>query len=277
MKTKTLSLVCAFIFALSTAVFAQDDDSDEWIGSDSGNRSRTESNSSYDGSTDSEFADDEDYAQAYARYKNEATSKAEINRQRTEGFSRAIMLGMRVQGGTNTFFGTGTSGWSLGWQAGGGLLVKMPLGMKNLSVVPELTFNFRQYLYNEDTDYGVNEASLDVMMFEIPIIVRYTFEDLNVYFGLGLNIGLVLSSSSEFEMKLDVGEDKSSSNTIKTSGVEVGGALDFGYMFSRYVHLNIRVVQCFTSLLNQTLVAQKEFMDSTFLTFNLSAGINIFF
>lgn len=277
MKTKTLSLVCAFIFALSTAVFAQDDDSDEWIGSDSGNRSRTESNSSYNGSSDSEFADDEDYAQAYARYKNEATTKAEINRQRTEGFARAIMLGMRLQGGTNTFFGEKTEGWSLGWQAGGGLLVKMPLGMKNLSVVPELTFNFRQYLYNESTDYGENDASLNVLMFEIPIIFRYTLEDYNIYLGLGLNIGLVLSSSSEFEMNLDIGEDKTTSNTIKTSGVEVGAVFDFGYIVSRYVNINLRVVQCFTSLLNQTLVAQKEFNDSTFLTFYLTAGISFFF
>lgn len=277
MKTKTLSLVCAFIFALSTAVFAQDDDSDEWIGSDSGNRSRTESNSSYDGSTDSEFADDEDYAQAYARYKNEATSKAEINRQRTEGFSRAIMLGFTAHGGTNTFFGEKSDGWSLGWQAGGGLLVKMPLGMKNLNIVPELTFNYRQYRYEKDSDYGTNDATIDIMMFEIPIMVRYTFEDYNLYTALGLNIGLKLSGSSEFNMNLDEGSDKTFENTIATSGVEVGGAFDIGYMFSRYVHLNLRIVQCFTSLLNQTLVAQKEFMDSTFLTFYTTAGVNIFF
>lgn len=277
MKTKTLSLVCAFIFALSSAVFAQDDDSDEWIGGGSDSRNGTEESSSYDGSADSEFADDKDYAQAYARYKNEATSKAEINRQRTEGFSRAIMLGVTAHGGTNTFFGEKSDGWSLGWQAGGGLLVKMPLGMKFLSIVPELTFNYRQYRFDKKSDYGNNDATIDIMMFEIPIMVRYTFEDYNLYTALGLNIGLKLSGSSEFNMNLDEGNDKTYENTIATSGVEVGGAFDLGYMFSRYLSINIRVVQCFTSLLNQTLVAQKEFMDSTFLTFYATGGINIFF
>ena len=262
--------------AFSMPAMAQDDD-DGWVSTPSTENASGEEAGTYDGSTDSEFANDADYAQAYARYKNEATSKAEINRQRTEGFARAIMLGVRAQGGTNTFFGSNSDGWSLGWQAGGGLLVKMPLGIKDLFIVPELTFNFRQYRYEQKTDYGTNEASIDIMMFEIPIIVRYVLEDYNFYLGLGLNIGLKLTGSSEFDMGLDIGNDKHYENTIATSGVEVGGALDLGYMFSRYVHFNIRVVQCFTSLLNQTLVAQKEFMDSTFLTFYTTAGISIFF
>ena len=277
MKTKTLSLICAFIFAFSGVVFAQDDDSDDWIGGDSKSRSRPATSSSYDGGDDSEFANDEDYAQAYARYKNEATSKAEINRQRTEGFARSIMLGVRVQGGTNTFFGSNSDGWGLGWQAGGGLMVKMPLGIKDLFLVPELTFNFRRYLYEQDTDYGTNEASIDVMMFDIPIIARYVFEDYSLYLGLGLNIGLKLTGSSEFDMNIDVGNDKHYDNTIATSGAEVGGALDMGYMFSRYVHFNIRVVQSFTNLLIPARTAQKEIMDSTLLTFYTTAGINIFF
>lgn len=277
MKTKTLSLICGLIFAVSSAVFAQNDEYDEWIGESSDTQSKPAASKSYDGSTDSEFADDEDYAQAYARYKSETTTKAEINRQRTEGFSRAIMLGIRAQGGTNTFFGSNSDGWGPGWQVGGGLLVKMPLGIKFMYVVPELTFNFRQYLYQNSTEYGEDNASIDIMMFEIPIIVRYTLEDYNMYFGLGLNIGLTLMSSSEYNQGLEIGSDKKYDNTIKTSGVEVGGAFDIGYMFSRYLHFNFRVVQCFTSLLNQTLVAQKEFMDSTLLTFYVTAGISIYF
>lgn len=276
MKTKTLPLICAFIFALSNIVIAQEDD--DWVTSRPSNESsETQTENTYDGSNDAEFANDEEYAAAYAKYKNEATSKAEINRQRTEGFARAFMLGIRGQGGTNTFFGTHSEGWTLGWQVGGGLIVKMPLGIKDLSVVPELTFNFRQYRYNEDTDYGTNDATIDIMMFEIPIMFRYTFEDNNIFVGLGLNIGLKLMGSSEFNMNVDIGEDKTYDNKIATSSVEVGGALDLGYMLSRYVHLNIRIVQCFTSLLNQTLVAQKEFLDSSLLTFNATFGATIFF
>lgn len=277
MKTKTLSLVCAFIFAFSSAVFAQDDDSDEWIGGGSDSRSRTTASSSYDGGTDNEFADDEEYAQAYARYKNEATSKAEINRQRTEGFARAIMLGFTAHGGINTFFGEKSDGWNLGWQAGGGFLIKMPLGMKNLSIVPELTFNYRQYRYEQDTDYGTNDATIDIMMFEFPIMVRYTFEDYDFYTALGVNIGLKLSGSSEFNMQLDEGKDKTFNNSVPTTSAEIGGALDLGYMFSRYVHFNIRVVQSFTNLLINARCSRKEFMDSKFLTFYTTAGLSIFF
>ncbi|MBQ3716428.1 MAG: hypothetical protein IJM92_07315 [Fibrobacter sp.] len=276
MKPKTLSLICAFIFAFSVAVFAQDDDSDDWIGGDSNNRSRPAKTSSYDGGDDSEFANDADYAQAYARYKNEATSKAEINRQRTEGFARSIMLGVRAQGGINTFFGSNSDGWGLGWQAGGGLMVKMPLGFKYTYIVPELTFNFRQYRYENQTDYGTDEATIDIMMFDIPIIVRYNFEDYNLYAGIGLDIGLKLTGSSEYTKDYS-GNKKPEPNTIATSGAEVGGAIDLGYMFSRYVHLNIRVVQCFTNMLIPARTYQPEFRESTLLTFYTTAGINIFF
>ena len=276
MKTKSLSLICALILAFSGAVFAQDDDSDEWIGGGSESRSKPAASSSYDGGDDSEFANDADYAQAYARYKNESTSKAEINRQRTEGFARSIMLGVRAQGGTNTFFGSNSEGWGLGWQAGGGLMVKMPLGFKYTYIVPELTFNFRQYRYKNNTDYGTDEATIDIMMFDIPIIVRYNFEDYNLYAGIGLDIGLKLTGSSEYTKDYS-GNKKPESNTIATSGAEVGGAIDFGYMFSRYVHLNIRVVQCFTNMLIPARTYQPEFRESTLLTFYTTAGINIFF
>ncbi len=276
MKTKSLSLIFALVLAFSGSVFAQDDDSDEWIGGGSETRSKPAASNSYDGGDDSEFANDADYAQAYARYKNEATTKAEINRQRTEGFARAIMLGVRAQGGTNTFFGSNSSGWGLGWQAGGGLMVKMPLGFKYTYIVPELTFNYRQYRYENKTDYGTDEATIDIMMFDIPIIVRYAFEDYNLYAGIGLDIGLKLSGSSEYTKDFTI-KKETDANTIATSGAEVGGAVDFGYMFSRYVHFNIRVVQCFTNMLIPARTYQPEFRESTLLTFYTTAGINIFF
>jgi len=49
------------VLALSTSAFAQNSDEDEWISADSNPSATTESKSgSYDGSNDSEFANDEE-------------------------------------------------------------------------------------------------------------------------------------------------------------------------------------------------------------------------
>ena len=235
------------------------------------------SSESYDGSAASEFADDAEYAAEYAQYRREKTSKAEINKQRAEGFARSILLGVRASAGVNTFIGNETSGWGLGFQGSAGLLVTLPLGVKNLNMVPELVFTYRHYRYANETDFGDDDASIDIMMFEIPLVVRYTFVDLNMFVGLGLNLGLKLSGSSEFNQNLDLGEDKTRSNTIATTGFELGAAVDLGYMLTRWVQLNIRLVQGFTNLLNQTLNAEASFKDSNFLTSYASVGICFLF
>ena len=231
----------------------------------------------YDGSAANEFADDAEYAAEYAQYRREKTSKAEINRQRAEGFARSILLGARASAGVNTFIGNETSGWGLGFQGSAGLLVQLPLGVKNLNMVPELVFTYRHYSYSSETDFGDNDASIDIMMFEIPLIVRYTFVDYNVFLGLGLNLGLKLSGSSEFNQNIDMGEDKTYDNTIATTGFELGAAVDVGYMLTRWVQLNIRLVQGFTNLLNQTLNAERSFKASNFLTSYASVGICFLF
>ncbi|MCF0223982.1 MAG: outer membrane beta-barrel protein [Fibrobacter sp.] len=271
MKFKTVPLIAGLLLTLSLPVMAQDSSDDEWISAPSDNTSSNEV--SYDGSADSEFADDEEYASAYARYKSQATSKTEINRQRNEGFSRSVMLGVRVQGGVNTFLlGENDDGWGLGYQFGGGLLVKMNMGIKNLSLVPELTFNFRHYTFKKDMGLYVNKAAIDVTMFEIPITARYTFEDYNFFVGLGINLGLKLNGTSEFS-----GSGTTRENTVSTSGMEVGGLFDIGYMIGRFIHFDVRVVQCFTSLLNKTLVAEEQFYESTLNTFYTTAGISFLF
>ena len=274
MDFKRLSVVLAMAFALSVPAIAQDDSSDDegWATAPSAESASGEEAPAYDGSTDSEFANDEEYASAYARYKAETTKKSEINRMRNEGFQRAVLLGVRAQGGINTFFGENSDGWGIGFQGGGGLIVKMNFMVKNLSLVPELTFNYRHYSYEQDMDAYTNEASIDIMMFEIPVIFRYTFEDYNFYVGLGLNMGLKLQGSSEF--KTSGGKRE---NTVATSGMEVGGALDIGYMLTRWVSVDVRVVQCFTSLLNKTLVAEEIFYDSSLNTFYTTAGVNFMF
>ena len=266
MDLKRLSVIFAMALAFSVPAMAQDNsDDDGWVSS-------SNENSTYEGSADSEFANDEEYASAYARYKAETTKKSEINRLRNEGFQRAVLLGIRAQGGINTFLGENSDGWKIGYQGGGGLLLKMNFMIKNLSLVPELTFNYRHYSYEQDMDAYTNEASIDIFMFEIPIIFRYTFEDYGFYVGLGVNMGLKLNGSSEFNTSGGKRE-----NTVATSGMEVGGALDIGYMLTRWVSVNIRVVQCFTSLLNKTLVAEEAFYDSSLNTFYTTLGINFMF
>lgn len=275
MNFKKFSLLAALAIALSAPVFAQDSESpseEEWIAADDANKAPEASDASYDGSADSEFADDEEYASAYAKYKAESTKKSDVERKRNEGFARAVLLGIRGQMGTNTFFGENSDGWNMGFQIGGGLMVKMNLGIKNLSLVPELTFNYRHYTYEKDMRGYSNEASVDVMMFEIPMLVRYTFEDLGFFVGLGVNLGLKLTGSSEFKTV-----DQTRDNTVATSGMEVGGAFDLGYMLTRWVSVNIRVVQCFTSLLNKTLVAEQTFSESSLNTFYTSAGVSFMF
>lgn len=252
-------------------------ESSEATDGESEDEESSETAAAYDGSTDGEFADDEEYAAAYARYKAEQTSKSEINRQRTEGFARTIQLGVRASAGINTFFGDEAEDWSIGPIFGGGLLVKMPLGVKNLSIVPELTFNYRYYSFETDTDFGTDDADISVMIFEIPLIVRYTLEDYNLYAGLGLNLALKLTGSSEYNQNFDGGSPVTDNNALVTSSVEVGGALDIGYMLSRYINIDIRVIQSFTNLLNKALVPEGRFQNANLKTFYTSIGVNYLF
>ena len=276
MDLKRLCVILATAFALSVPAMAQNDSSDDegWATAPSAESTSENDAPAYDGSTDSEFANDEEYASAYARYKAEATKKSEINRMRNEGFARAVMLGIRAQVGTNTFFGENSDGWKMGFQVGGGLMLKMNFMLKDLSLVPELTFNYRHYVYEKDMNIYTNTGSIDIFIFDIPIIFRYTFEDYNFYVGLGLNMGLKLNGTSEFK---NGAATESQDNTISTSGMEVGGAFDLGYMLTRWVHVNIRVVQCFTSLSNKSLMREDIFLESSLKTFYTTVGVSFLF
>ena len=274
MKSRAFSILSTVIFALALSAHADEfDDFDK----DDKAVSAYESSSDYTGSTDDEFANDEEYAAAYARYKNEQTSKAEINRLRTEGFARVIQLGVRLQGGMNTFFGRRAEDWGFGFLAGGGIMVKMPLGVKNLSIVPELDFNYRHYSFETDTDFGSDDATINMMVFEIPLIVRYTFEDMGIYTGLGLNLSLKLTGSSEYNQHFDGSSTVTDNNALVTSSVEVGGVFDLGFMLTRYLHADIRVVQSFTNILNKALVPEGRFQKANLLSFYTMAGVTYLF
>ena len=273
----------SMVLALSTSAFAQSSsDDDEWISADSPSTSTaSQSTSSYDGTSDSEFANDEEYASAYARYKTQTTSRSEISKQRSEGFSQSVFLGARFQGGMNTFLGSNSDGWGLGWNAGAGLIIKISMFTKNFSLVPELTFNYRRYYYEKDMDVYTNKAKLNIMLFELPIMFRYTFDQYDFFAAAGLHLGLKLMGDTEFSSEANGGvvanSGGTSTNTFVSTNMEVGVAIEGGYMLTRNMHINLRVVQCFTNLLNQGLTVEQSFTNSTLLTFYTNLGISFLF
>ena len=275
-------LLASLFLALSTSAFAQSSDDDEWVSVDSNPSASSESKSgSYDGSNDSEFATDEEYASAYARYKTQTTSRSEISKQRSEGFSQSVFLGARLQGGFNTFLGSNSEGWGAGWNVGAGLIIKISMFTKNFSLVPELTFNYRQYNYEKDMDVYTNKAKLNIMLFELPIMFRYTFEQYDFFAAAGLHLGLKLMGDSEFSSEANGGvvsnNGNKSSNTFVSTNMEVGLAIQGGYMLTRNVHIDLRIVQSFTNLLNQGLTVEESFVKSTLLTFYANLGISFLF
>ncbi|WP_173474778.1 porin family protein [Fibrobacter succinogenes] len=270
------------VLALTTSAFAQSSDDDEWVSVDSPRPATSENNSSsYDGTNDSEFANDEEYASAYARYKTQTTSRSEISKQRSEGFSQSVFLGARLQGGFNTFLGSNSDGWGAGWNVGAGLIIKISMFTKNFSLVPELTFNYRHYGYEKDMEIYTNKAHMNVMLFEIPLMLRYTFDQYDFFVAAGPSLGLVLTGDAEFssEAKGGVvsGNTDKSTNTFRPANMELGLAIEGGYMFTRNFHMSIRVFQSFTNLLNQGLTVEESFMKSTLLTFYTNVGISFLF
>ena len=273
------------VLALTTSAFAQSSDDDEWVSVDSPRpASSSDSNTSYDGSNDSEFANDEDYASAYARYKMQTTSRSEISKQRSEGFSQSVFLGAHLQGGFNTFLGSHSDGWGAGWNVGGGLIIKISMFTKNFSLVPELTFNYRQYNYEKEmNDLYTNKAKINIMLFELPIMFRYTFEQYDFFAAAGLHLGLKLMGSAEYGSEPKAGVIADSDNGLKstteiaTTNMEVGFAIEGGYMLTRNIHVNLRIVQSITNLLNQGLTVKQPFDKATLLTFYTNAGISFLF
>jgi hypothetical protein len=273
------------VLALTTSAFAQSSDDDEWVSVDSPRpASSSDSNTSYDGSNDSEFANDEDYASAYARYKTQTTSRSEISKQRSEGFSQSVFLGAHLQCGFNTFLGSHSDGWGAGWNVGGGLIIKISMFTKNFSLVPELTFNYRQYNYEKEmNDLYTNKAKINIMLFELPIMFRYTFEQYDFFAAAGLHLGLKLMGSAEYGSEPKAGVIADSDNGLKstteiaTTNMEVGFAIEGGYMLTRNIHVNLRIVQSITNLLNQGLTVKQPFDKATLLTFYTNAGISFLF
>lgn len=216
-----------------------------------------------------------DESDTYDRYIQE---NAEQYRARKEGFSRSIQLGLRATGGMNTLFGKKSDGWGFGYQGGGGIMVKMPVGIRYVSLVPEIDFIYRKYNFEKSNEYSKSEASIEYMLFEIPIIIRYTFDEDNFFVGLGMNVDLKLTGSSKFTQKMkETGEKDKRNNSLPTSGVELGGVFNLGYAINRWFVVDVRVVQCFTNLLNKNSIAESSLTGARLYTFYTTLGLTFVF
>ena len=198
-------------------------------------------------------------------------------RARKEGFSKGVQFGIRGAIGISKSFGKGASDWNLGPEFGGGLMAKLPLG-RTFAVATELDFTYRLYSYEGKSDYGKNEANINEMLFELPFMGQYIFDEDGFFIGLGVNLGLKMNGDSEFKQTIDF-EGKTTkdkrSNTVPTVGVEVGGLFDLGYTVNRWLVMDLRIVQNFTNMLDLDLIAESALMHSKLYTMHITLGATL--
>ena len=195
-------------------------------------------------------------------------------RARKEGFSKGVQFGIRAAAGASKSFGKNSSDWNLGPEFGGGLMARLPLG-RTFAVATELDFSYRMYSYEGESDYGKNEASIKEMLFEIPVMGQFVFDEDGFFVGLGVNLGLKMSGDSEFKQTINF-EGKTTkdkrSNTVPTVGVEIGGLFDIGYVVNRSFVVDVRAVQNLTNLLDLNLIAESALMHSKLYTMHVTLG-----
>ena len=210
----------------------------------------------------------------YDRYLQE---NAEQYRARKEGFSRKIALGFRAAGGMNMIFGKKADNWDLGYEGSAGIFAKMPFFSRSITLYPELDFDYRVFKFESESDYSKDEATITQMLFEIPIMFLFTPDNEGFFVGLGADIGLKLSSTSEYKQEVDTGkkiEKDKRKNTLPTAGVLLGGVFDIGYAFTSHFSVDLRVVQYLSNMINDKAVAETEIMHSNLLTFHTTLGVS---
>ena len=210
-------------------------------------------------------------------YINES---ADEYRARKEGFSKGMQFGIRLGVGASKIFGTKDENWNLGFEGNGGLMTRLLLG-RTIGIATELNFSYRHYSYEAKTSYSRNKATIDEMLFEIPVMGQYIFDDDGFFVGLGVNIGLKMSGDSEFKQDVTTDNDKAKENAdapvpnpLPTEGVEIGGLFDIGYIVNRNFMVDLRVVQNFTNLLDLDLIAESTLMHSKLYTMHVTLGVS---
>ena len=283
---------CGFVSA-DQAAQSEETDNYSYGDNNSSETSSVESNSTENNSAEEPWPESKEQASADSVEAPDTTEVATTNideeddetshyidenaaeyRARKEGFSKGVQFGIRGAVGASKSFGKDASDWNLGPEFGGGIMARLPLG-RSFAVATELDFTYRLYSYEGKSDYGKNEASINEMLFEIPVMGQFIFDEDGFFIGLGVNMGLKMSGDSEFKQTIDfegtTTKDKRS-NTVPTVGVEVGGLFDLGYAVNRWLMVDLRVVQNFTNLLDLDLIAESALMHSKLYTMHVTLG-----
>ncbi len=226
--------------------------------------------------------DDDDDDDTYDRYTNE---NADISRASREGFSSGFSLGFRFGGGFNLFFiGEETDDWRIGYEATAGIIAQTKLGIEGLFASVGLSFSYFRYRYEADFEFDdyseEDEAKVNVALFEIPVIIKYAIGGGNITLGLGFDLGLKLTGSSEFDQTINTSttteQDDTHDNTLPTAGLEMGAVLEIGYIVNKNVSVDLRVIQRFTNLLNSDVVFESSVKDAKLLGTHATIGISLF-
>ena len=226
--------------------------------------------------------DDDDDDDTYDRYTNE---NADISRASREGFSSGFSLGFRFGGGFNLFFiGEETDDWRIGYEATAGIIAQTKLGIEGLFASVGLSFSYFRYRYEADFEFDdyseEDEAKVNVALFEIPVIIKYAIGGGNITLGLGFDLGLKLTGSSDFDQTINTSttteQDDTHDNTLPTAGLEMGAVLEIGYIVNKNVSVDLRVIQRFTNLLNSDVVFESSVKDAKLLGTHATIGISLF-
>lgn len=230
---------------------------------------------------DSASDEDED-DDTYDRYIND---NSDISRASREGFSSGFTLGFRVGGGFNMMLlGEETDDWIIGYGANASIVTLTKLGASGLYTSAELAFGYYRYRYEaklDEEDYSEeDEATLNVVLFEIPLILKYAIGGGNLTLGLGVDIGLKLTGSSKFKQTIETSSltevDSSDDDLLPTALVEFGGIFEIAYSVNRNFTIDLRILQRVTNLLNQDVVAVTTLKDAKLLGTHASIGFSLF-
>lgn len=220
-----------------------------------------------------EYEDDDEEEDGRAYYVNESVSEYQA---RKEGFTKSLTFGVRAGGGLNFTFGKKASGWNMDFEGNAGIAGRLPLYRKTLGVQAELNFTYRHYNYANDVSYGHNEAEIKEIIVDIPMMLQYFFDEDGLFINFGLNLGLKMGGESTFRQTIDTedqyAKDKRS-NTLPTSGVEIGGIVDIGYPITRWMIVDLRIVQNFTNMLDMDYIAESTVMGSKLYTLHTTLGL----